>query len=65
MMINVNGKPREVSQSLTIKGLIAELAVTGPYAVELNRQVCPKKLHDQTYLKEGDVVEIVTIVGGG
>ncbi|MBN2211601.1 MAG: sulfur carrier protein ThiS [Sedimentisphaerales bacterium] len=65
MMISVNGKPREISQGLTIKGLITELAVTGPYAVELNRQVCPKKNHEQTCLKDGDVVEIVTIVGGG
>ncbi len=35
MTITVNGKPREIPQGLTLKGLITELAVTDPYAVEL------------------------------
>ena len=65
MTITVNGSPKEIAQDLTVKGLITELAIKGPYAVELNRQVCPKKDHEQTSLKEGDVVEVVTIVGGG
>ena len=42
-----------------------QLAVKPPYAVELNRKVCPKRLHEQTTLNPGDILEIVTIVGGG
>ena len=65
MKITINGNPREITEGLTVKGLITELAIKGPYAVELNRQVCPKKNHEQTNLKDGDVIEVVTIVGGG
>ena len=65
MEITLNGEPREVAQGTTLASLLAEVGVRPPYAVELNRQVCPKGRHGETPLGEGDVVEIVTIVGGG
>ena len=34
-------------------------------AVELNEAVVPKKQHAETALKDGDVLELVTLVGGG
>jgi thiamine biosynthesis protein ThiS len=34
-------------------------------AVEVNRQLVPKKQHESQELKDGDSVEIVTLVGGG
>ena len=34
-------------------------------AVELNRRVVRKKDHAQTELREGDTLELVTLVGGG
>lgn len=34
-------------------------------AVELNREVIPRSEHSTTPLKEGDVVEVVSFVGGG
>ena len=42
-----------------------ELKIKGPVAVELNRQVYPRTTHQDTVLKSHDVLEIVTIVGGG
>jgi len=65
MRIKVNGREKEVNDGATVQQLMEQLAVKPPYAVELNRKVCPKRRHDQTTLNPGDVLEIVTIVGGG
>ena len=65
MLISVNGNQREVADGSTVEQLLGLLALKGPLAVELNQKVCPKRLHGETKLKNGDVLEIVTIVGGG
>lgn len=65
MDIVLNGRVREISENLTIAGLLGELALQGPLAVEVNKEVCPKRQHGETRLYEGDELEIVTIVGGG
>ena len=65
MQINLNGDQREFAEGLTVAELLDELDVKGPLAVEINRQICPKKVHGETVIQPDDVVEIVTIVGGG
>ena len=65
MDIVLNGQVREISENLTIAGLLGELSLQGPVAVEVNKEVCPKGQHGETRLHEGDELEIVTIVGGG
>ena len=65
MRILVNGKEHETAEGTTVTALLAELNVTGPVAVELNRTICPKTKHQETSLKSGDTLEVVTIVGGG
>lgn len=65
MQINLNGQQKDVTEGLTISDLLSELQLKGPLAVEMNQKICPKQLHPQTTLKQGDVLEIVTIVGGG
>ena len=65
MKITLNGQNRDISESSTVEQLLHQLSLKGPLAVELNRKVCPKKLHTQTQLQPGDIVEIVTLVGGG
>ena len=65
MLISVNGKEHQSHDGTTVEQLLQQLEVTGPLAVELNRRICPKKNHQDTVLHSGDVVEIVTIVGGG
>lgn len=65
MRIKVNGQEKNVNDGITVKLLMKHLAVKPPFAVELNRKVCPKRLHEQTTLNPGDVLEIVTVVGGG
>ena len=56
---------RELPEEMTVAQLVEHLGLSAPLAVELNRLVCPKQKHEHTHLKNGDVVEIVTIVGGG
>jgi thiamine biosynthesis protein ThiS len=63
--VTVNGETRQTS-SATIRELIEELGLGGqPVAVERNREVVPKKRHAEAELKKGDVLELVTLVGGG
>lgn len=66
MKVSLNGEIRELAEATTVKDLIAELELEdAPCAVELNRAVVPKAKHGATPLGEGDVLEIVTLVGGG
>ena len=61
----INGKPQHVEAS-NVRELVVALGLgEQAVAVELNREVVPKRLHDQTPLKDGDAVELVTLVGGG
>lgn len=65
MKISVNGSQTEIPERLTVAGLIAHLGLSGPVAVERNREVVPRAEHASTELAEGDQLELVHFVGGG
>ena len=65
MKIQVNGEVREVADGTTVAALVAALGLSGPVAVERNRDVVPRKEHATTALSDGDQLEIVHFVGGG
>jgi sulfur carrier protein len=66
MQVTVNGESRQVSQDLTLAQLVRELGLEkNPIAIELNREVVPRDRHGATRLRDGDRLEIVTLVGGG
>lgn len=65
MRLTVNGEPQEIPDETSIAGLLKQLGLTGPVAVELNAQVIPRAEHESSQLKDEDVVEIVHFVGGG
>jgi sulfur carrier protein len=66
MKVQVNGESRELATGSTVAALLGELGVTQPHvAVELNLEVVPRAQHRETVLREGDRVEVVTLVGGG
>ena len=67
MKLIVNGQNCILENtSATVTDLVAHLKLTGrPVAVEVNRQLIPKRQHDQHPLHEGATVEVVTLVGGG
>jgi sulfur carrier protein len=66
VQITVNGEEKDVSEGVTVRGLIELLGLTdGPVAVERNREVVPRAEHRTTQLGPRDVLEIVHLVGGG
>ncbi len=64
--ITINERPRSVVEGITLAQLLVELEIQSPaIAVEINQQLRPRNQFDNTTLEAGDVVEIVTLVGGG
>ncbi len=66
MKIKLNGSWKEYPEPLSVDALLDEEEIRRDYmAVERNGKVLPKRLFSQTVLAEGDVLEIVKLVGGG
>ena len=67
MEITLNGEPYDLPDSrATVVQLIERLGLAdAPVAVEVNQTVIPKARHREHRLGDGDVVEVVTLVGGG
>jgi thiazole synthase len=64
--ITVNAESRSLPDPLTVAGLIQALGKDpSKVAVEVNRAVVPRAEHPARQLRDGDAVEIVTLVGGG
>ncbi|MEM6365762.1 MAG: sulfur carrier protein ThiS [Planctomycetota bacterium] len=67
-MINVivNGKSENVARPMSIAELVRNVDVPANYlAIEVNGEVVPREQHDSTIVRDGDAVEVVTLVGGG
>ena len=73
MRIQINGEPHDLPDAtgetpgaLNLVELVAHLKLAPErLAVELNRRVVRRAEWSQTFLSEGDRVEIVHFVGGG
>lgn len=66
MNITINATPHSLEPPFTVASLLANLGRdASKLAVEVNEVVVPRGEHERTELKEGDAVEIVTLVGGG
>lgn len=64
--VQINSQPRELPAGTTLTDLIGILQLEPRYlAIERNGQVVSRKVHAATTLAEGDVLEVVTLVGGG
>jgi len=64
--ITINEQPRKVEPEISLAQLLIELKIVSPaIAVEVNQQLRPRDQFESTILKAGDVLEIVTLVGGG
>ena len=62
----VNGEPFTSMNGMTVIELIREMNLAGKrLAVEINEDIIPGSHHAITILSEGDVVEVVTAIGGG
>jgi len=66
MRATVNGEPVELPDGLTVSMLLQHLGVRAErVAVERNGEVVKQARHGEQRLASGDVLEIVTFVGGG
>jgi sulfur carrier protein len=66
LIILVNGTPREVAEGTTISLLLGELELASrPVAVEVNLELVPRARHAEHQLRDADLLEVVTLVGGG
>ena len=64
--ITLNGKPEIVEDGATVAQLLVAKGVNpGRVAVELNRRIIRREEFESTRLNAGDVLEVVTFVGGG
>ena len=64
--ITLNAEPRNFSGRMTVADLLHSLGKDpAKLAVEVNLTVVPRAEHPKCELKDGDTVEIVTLVGGG
>lgn len=65
--ITLNGRSEQFADDVrTVHQLLAVKGVNpARVAVELNRRILPRNQFESTSLSAGDVVEVVTFVGGG
>ncbi|MBL8870610.1 MAG: sulfur carrier protein ThiS [Planctomycetaceae bacterium] len=61
-----NGQDRQISAGLTVEQLLQEAAINSRFvAVELNGEILPRDQRNQREVQARDVIEVVTLVGGG
>lgn len=65
MKLTINGQDREVAAA-TVWALLEELGLHPQgTVVERNREIVGREAFRETRLSEGDVLELVRLVGGG
>ncbi len=66
MKITINGNEKELEEGISIQGMLEALNNQSKMIViEKNLEIVPKESFVQTYLKDGDNIEIISFVGGG
>jgi len=66
MELTVNGKKLEVADGVTITALLEELKINAlRVAVQLNQEIVKRERYEETSLKAGDRLEIITFMAGG
>ena len=66
MQITLNGKPYILPQPTSILGLAGTLQLEPTQvAIECNGEIVPRSLYGEMLLNEGDILEVVTFIGGG
>ena len=65
-MIIFNGKEKEFEGEVTVEDFISQQNYKKEQvAVELNEKIIPKADYSETVIKDGDVIEILSFMGGG
>lgn len=64
-MVRINGEEQKVEGTVLEEYLRGAGYRMERIAVECNGEIVPKGMYGQRVLKEGDVLEVVSFVGGG
>ena len=64
-MIKVNGEELELEGKTLAEYLLSTDFDEKRIAVERNGEIVPKAKYSETILSDGDIVEVVSFVGGG
>jgi sulfur carrier protein len=66
MKVIVNGQEHDLPDGATVRALIERLGLANAAcAAEVNKRLVPRRAQETTPLREGDRVEVVSLVGGG
>ncbi len=66
MKIFVNGKETNLNDNSTLQDFINDSDYKNrPFAIEKNAQIVSKANYAETFLSEGDKIEIITLCAGG
>ncbi len=66
MKLTVNGEARILEGPLSVTGLLETLDLPATkIAVERNLEIVPRSRYGETWLEDGDRLEIVHFIGGG
>lgn len=64
-MITINGEQLDLQEIKLTDYLEQKSFKPERIAIELNGEILPKSKYNETVLKDGDAVEVVSFVGGG
>ena len=64
-MVKINGEHLDIAGKTLTEYLETTSYDPKRIAVEKNGEIVPKSVYDTTLLEEGDIVEVVSFVGGG
>lgn len=66
MTFTANGEVQEIADGTTLQAFLSENAYnTDVIVCELNLRIIDREAYADTILHEGDVLEVVSFVGGG
>jgi thiamine biosynthesis protein ThiS len=64
--VTINGAAHDVDDAVCVVDVLSQLSLPlDRVAVERNGVVLRKREHATTHIADGDVLEVVTLVGGG
>lgn len=64
-MVKINGTEMDVSGKLISDYLAGTSYDAKRIAIERNGEILPKAKYSETVMEDGDVIEVVSFVGGG
>lgn len=66
MTVILNGERVELDPGTSVRQLVERVGLgKAACAAEVNKALVPRREQERVVLKDGDVVELVTMVGGG